>query len=148
LALHVLSGSTPVARLARDHQVSRRFLYRQADTARAALDRAFDPPAPDDAVLFHLPVTKDWLKQRVLSLVLSCHSPYRGVIAVLADLFDTDIALGTVHNFVQAAVARAPDRLTPPTTWRGSASAPTTRSSRPGGRSWWVSTPPAPSATS
>src|SRR5262245_2450603 len=107
LALHVLAGSTPVARLARDHQVSRQFLYRQADTARIALDRAFDPPPPDDEVLFHLPVTKDWLQQLILSLVLSCHSPYRGVIAALRDLFDTDIALGTVHNVVPAAVARA-----------------------------------------
>jgi hypothetical protein len=107
LALHVLAGSTPVARLAREHQVSRQFLYRQADTARTALDRAFDPPPPDEDVLFHLPVTKDWLRQLVLALVLSCHSPYRGVIAVLRDLFDTDIALGTVHNTIQAAVARA-----------------------------------------
>ena len=63
LALHVLAGSTPVARLAREHRVSRRFLYRQADTARLALDRAFDPPTPDEPVLFHLPVTKSWLHQ-------------------------------------------------------------------------------------
>jgi hypothetical protein len=107
LALHILAGSTPVARLARDHQVSRKFLDQQADAARTALDRAFDLPPPDDEVLFHLPVTKDWLKQLILALVLSCHSPYRGVIAVLRDLFDTDMALGTVHNVVHSAVARA-----------------------------------------
>src|SRR5262245_26975297 len=93
LALHVLAGSTPVARLAREHQVSRRFLYRQADTARLALERAFDPPPPDEGALFHLPVTKSWLHQLILALVLSCHSPYRGVRAVLADLFGIDIAL-------------------------------------------------------
>src|SRR5947209_18427266 len=63
LALHVLAGSAPVARLAREHRVSRRSLYRQADTARTALDRAFDPPPPDDEVLFHLPVTTSWLRQ-------------------------------------------------------------------------------------
>jgi hypothetical protein len=107
LALHVLAGSTPVARLARVHRVSRPFLYRQADTARTALDRAFDPPATDGSVLFHLPVTRAWLRQLVLALVLSCHSSYRGVIALLADLFDTDISLGTVHNVVRAAVAPA-----------------------------------------
>jgi hypothetical protein len=107
LALHVLAGSTPVARLARHHRVSRQLLYRQADTARLALEQAFDPPPPDDDVLFHLPVTRSWLPQLILSLVLSCHSPYRGVIAVLADLFDTDIAPGTVHNVVHSAVARA-----------------------------------------
>ncbi len=107
LALQVLAGSRPVAGLARQHQVSRKFLYRQADIARLALDDAFDPPRPDDSVLFHLPVTKSWLHQLVLSLVLSCHSSYRGVIAILDDLFDTPISTGTVHNVVQAAVARA-----------------------------------------
>jgi hypothetical protein len=107
LALQILAGSQPVARLARQHQVSRQFLYRQADTAQLALERAFDPPRPAEEVLFHLPVTKSWLQQLVLALVLTCHSPYRGVIALLADLFDTETSLGTVHNTVQAAVARA-----------------------------------------
>jgi hypothetical protein len=107
LALHILAGATPVAQLAHEHQVSRQFLYRQADTARLALDRAFDPPPSAQEVLFHLPVTKSWLRQLILALVLSCHSPYRGVLAVLRDLFDTEISLGTVPNTVQAAVARA-----------------------------------------
>jgi hypothetical protein len=107
LALHILAGATPVAQLAREHRVSRRLLYRQADTARRALDRAFDPPPPAQEVLFHLPVTRSWLRQLILALVLSCHSPYRGVLAVLRDLFDTELSLGTVHNTVQAAVARA-----------------------------------------
>jgi hypothetical protein len=107
LALQVLVGSQPVAQLARDHQVSRKFLYQQADTAQLALDDAFNPPQPAEAVLFHLPVTKSWLRQLVLALVLTCHSPYRGVIALLGDLFDTETSLGTVHNVVQAAVAQA-----------------------------------------
>jgi hypothetical protein len=107
LALQVLVGSRPVAQLARDHQVSRKFLYQQADTARLALDDAFDPPQAAQEVLFYLPVTKSWLRQLILALVLTCHSPYRGVIALLGDLFDTELSLGTVHNVVQAAVARA-----------------------------------------
>ena len=107
LALQVLDGSQPVAQLARQHQVSRQFLYRQADTAQLALDHAFDPPPAAQEVLFHLPVTTSWLRQLILTLVLACHSPYRGVIALLRDLFDTETSLGTVHNVVQAAVARA-----------------------------------------
>jgi hypothetical protein len=107
LAVHVLAGSQPVAQLARQNQVSRKFLYQQADIAQLALEPAFDPPRPDEAVLFHLPVTKSWLRQLVLALVLTCHSPYRGVIALLGDLFDTELSLGTVHNVVQAAVAPA-----------------------------------------
>lgn len=107
LALQILAGSQPVAGLAREHQVSRKFLYRQANTARIALESAFDPPPPAEEVLFYLPVTKSWLHQLVLALVLSCHSSYRGVIALLADLFDTEISLGTIHNVVQAAVTPA-----------------------------------------
>src|SRR5262249_19890768 len=38
LALQVRAGARPVTGLARRHQVSRRFLYRQADTARRALE--------------------------------------------------------------------------------------------------------------
>jgi hypothetical protein len=107
LACHVLAGTASVATLAREHQVSRKFLARQADIARDALDDAFQPqPKPDD-VLFYLPVTKAWLRQLVLALVLIARSSYRGVIELLRDLFDYHISLGTVHNIVHAAVAPA-----------------------------------------
>ena len=107
LAIAVLAGTAPVSDLARQHQVSRKFLYQQADTAQQALGPAFDPQRPADEVLFHLPVTKAWLRQLVLALVLICHGSYRGVVALLGDLFDTKLSLGTVHNIVHAAVARA-----------------------------------------
>ncbi|HMB06851.1 MAG TPA: hypothetical protein VKP69_24325, partial [Isosphaeraceae bacterium] len=48
LALEGLAGTQPVSDLARRHQVSRKFLYQQADTAEQALDRAFDPPRAAD----------------------------------------------------------------------------------------------------
>jgi hypothetical protein len=107
LAIKVLAGTQPVSDLAARHQVSRKFLYHQADTARLALGQAFEPIRPADEVLFYLPVTKAWLRQLILALILICRGSYRGVIAVLADLFDTTISLGTVHNVVHAAVARA-----------------------------------------
>lgn len=43
----------------------------------------------DDDVLFHLPMTKNWLYQLILGLVLICHSSYRGVVELSRDLFDT-----------------------------------------------------------
>ena len=58
LAVQVLAGTHPVADLARQHQVSRKFLYQQADTATHALTRAFDPVPKGDDVLFSLPVTQ------------------------------------------------------------------------------------------
>lgn len=112
LALQVLVGTHPVAELARQHQVSRKFLYQQADTATLALTQAFDPVPVADDVLFHLPVTTAWLRQLVLALVLICHSPYRAVVELLRDLFDWKLCLGTVHNIVHSAVesARAHNR--------------------------------------
>src|SRR5271166_6746957 len=74
LAVQVLAGTQPVSDLAREHEVSRKFLYQQADTARDALTHAFNPEPRDEDVLFHLPVTKAWLRQLVLGLVLIGHA--------------------------------------------------------------------------
>src|SRR5829696_1617226 len=98
LAVQVLAGTHPVAELARRHQVSRKFLYQQADTAAHALNRAFDPAPAADYVLFYLPVTKAGLRQLVLASVLICHSPCRAVVELLRDRFDWKLSLGTVHN--------------------------------------------------
>jgi hypothetical protein len=107
LAIQVLAGAQPVSDLAREHEVSRKFLYQQAHTAQAALTEAFEPDPKTEKVLFHLPVTKAWLRQLVLALVLIGHSPYRAVVELLRDLFDWRVSLGTVHNIVASAVAPA-----------------------------------------
>jgi hypothetical protein len=107
LALQALAGTQPLRQLAEQHDVSRKFVYQQRDKAQQALDHAFDPGPDDQRVLFHLPVTKDWLRQLVLGLILLCHSSYRGVIELLRDLFDYPLSLGSVHNILQAAVPRA-----------------------------------------
>ena len=107
LAVQVLAGAQPVSDLAREHEVSRKFLYQQAQTAQDALTQAFDPDSKTQDVLFHLPVTKAWLRQLVLALVLIGHSPYRAVVELLRDLFDWHISLGTVHNIISSAVEPA-----------------------------------------
>jgi hypothetical protein len=107
LAVQVLAGAQPVSDLAREHEVSRKFLYQQAHTAQAALTQAFEPDPKTEKVLFHLPVTKAWLRQLVLGLVLIGHSPYRAVVELLRDIFDWRISLGTVHNIVSSAVEPA-----------------------------------------
>ena len=83
LAIQVLAGTETVSELARQHEVSRKFLYQQVHTAEKALSEAFAPSSRPDDVLFYLPVTKAWLRQLVLGLVLICHSsaPRRGRIA-------------------------------------------------------------------
>jgi hypothetical protein len=107
LAIQVLAGAQPVSDLAREHEVSRKFLYQQAHTAVEALDEAFAPLGRSDGVLFYLPVTTAWLRQLVLALVLICHSSVRGVVELLRDVFDYRLSVGTVHNIVHSAVTPA-----------------------------------------
>ena len=73
LAIQVLAGTETVSELARQHEVSRKFLYQQVHTAEKALSAAFAPSSRPDDVLFYLPVTKAWLRQLVLGLVFICH---------------------------------------------------------------------------
>ena len=78
LAIGVLAGQC-VADLARQNEVSRKFLYQQKEQAQQALQESFTPSAPDEEVLFYLPVTKKWLYGLVLGLMLTCRSPFRGI---------------------------------------------------------------------
>ena len=109
LALDALTGSAPISRIAGRQRVSRKFVYHQAHKAQQALDHAFTPasPARDDHVLFYLPVTKAWIRQFVLALILIGHCSFRGVTELLRDLFDYHTSVGTVHNIVDQAVATA-----------------------------------------
>jgi hypothetical protein len=106
-ALDALAGQ-PICHLAQQYQVSRKFVYQQLDIALDALEQAFTP-VPDDPekVLFYLPVTRSWIRQFVLALVLICHSPLRGIVELLADLFAYRMSLGTAHNIVHSAVDQA-----------------------------------------
>ena len=108
LALQALGGTVTITSLAEQAGVSRKFVYQQIDRAQQALAEAFAAPAADDDdVLFQLPVTKKWLRQHVLSLLLNCRSSYRGVINHFQDCLGWSIALGSIHNIVQDAVPRA-----------------------------------------
>jgi hypothetical protein len=107
LALEVLAKKHPVTRIAERNNVSRKFLYHQAAKANAALDKAFEDKTEPDEVLFYLPVTKSWLCQFVLALVLICRSSIRGVVELLRDLFQIKISVGTVHNITRASVEKA-----------------------------------------
>jgi hypothetical protein len=82
-------------------------VYQQGQKAKAALDEVFEPKTSDNEVIFNLPVTKDWLNQLILALVMICHSSYRGVIEILRDLFDTHISIGTIKNRLESAATSA-----------------------------------------
>jgi hypothetical protein len=109
LSVQAIGRTESVTRLARQHQVSRKFVYQQRAKATAAVDQAFEPAVPKDKkVLFHLPITKAWIHKFVLSSILIGHSSFRGVLDILDAMFDYhDMSLGTVHNIVQQAVVAA-----------------------------------------
>ena len=107
IGIEAVARTVPISHLADQHQVSRKFVYQQESKAQQALDESFAPSKGNDDVLFHLPVTKNWLFQLILGLVLICHSSYRGVVALFRDLFNTSISVGTIHNRLQATVEKA-----------------------------------------
>src|SRR6266436_2279310 len=107
LALAALAGQS-ISQLAQDLDVSRKFIYQQLDRAHDALDHAFAPAPPTaEQVLFSLPVTRSWLEQLALALVLICHASLRGVQELFRDLFDYPLSLGSLHQLVQQAIATA-----------------------------------------
>jgi len=109
--VNALAGTQAIAPLAQEHDVSRKFLYQQADKAQQDLAQAFTPPPDDQRILFYLPVTKALVRQLVLGLSLICHSSFRAAVEFLRDLFDYPLSLGTVATIVAAAAgpARAPN---------------------------------------
>ncbi len=107
LAVQALAGSETVSGLAAQHRVSRKFVYRQADKARVALDDAFSSAAPDSEVLFELTVTRTWLRQVIVALPLVCRSSYRGVVEFVRDLLGVPVSLGCVHDVLEAATRQA-----------------------------------------
>src|SRR4051812_39380559 len=104
LAIQALAQSETVSDLAARHGVSRKFIYQQTHKARAALDGAFSPAVPDSTVLFELMVTKAWLRQVIVALVLICRGSYRGVVEFLRDLLGVSISVGCVHDVLQGVV--------------------------------------------
>ena len=108
LALQALAGTESISGLAGQHKVSRKFISQQAAKAEEALQEAFSSQAPgEDRILFHLPVTKAWLRQAVLGLTLICHSSIRGVVELFRDVLDYPISVGTVHAILLDTVEQA-----------------------------------------
>jgi hypothetical protein len=107
LARDALAGS-PITELARDHDVSRKFVYQQLGKAEQAIADAFAPnPPAEDRVLFTLPVTERWLQRFILALLLNCHSSYRGILDTLRDVVHCPRSLGYLHHVAHQAMQRA-----------------------------------------
>jgi hypothetical protein len=107
IALKVLAGGN-VTGIANAENVSRKFVHQQVNIAKDAVDDAFAAPTlANEKVLFTVQVTKTLLRRMVLSMLLRCHAPYRGVIAFLEDVFGQSVSIGTIHNIAQDAIDKA-----------------------------------------
>ena len=94
--------------IANENNTSRKFVRQQGHNLQVAIDNVFDIDSPNnDNVIYDLPVTKVWIEQLVLALMLIGQVSYRNIIAILKDLLDYDISLGTLNNIFNAAVERA-----------------------------------------
>ncbi|MEC5218846.1 hypothetical protein RCH09_003821 [Actimicrobium sp. GrIS 1.19] len=106
IAISSLSKTESISGLSASEGISRKYIYRQKHKAKEALDEKFSDKNDDD-VLFNLPVSKSWLKQLMISLVLTCHSSYGGVKELLRDVFDISMSRSTIHNRLQEAAKQA-----------------------------------------
>jgi hypothetical protein len=104
LAIKAMTGEQTISAIANDHQVSRQFVSNQKQKILTAVNKAFTDVVNDDQVLYHIPVTNNWLKQCVISLALDCRSSLRGIMKSISNLFDYNFSLGSVFNTIQSVI--------------------------------------------
>lgn len=108
IALQVLNGKNTISDVAREHSVSRKFVYQQEAKAAKAISEAFvEEDVQDQDVVFCVPFTKNLIHQLVLAQILIGHSSYDNVIEIFRDVFGYSISKGTVHNIVCGALEMA-----------------------------------------
>lgn len=107
LAIKSITGEQTISSIANDYQVSRKFVNNQKQKILTAVNEAFDEKEDGDKVLYQIPVTKNWLKQCVISFALDCRSSVRGIIKSMKNLFDFNCSLGNICNIIQSVVPDA-----------------------------------------
>ena len=96
-----------MARLARRHSTSRKFVRAQRERAREAVDVAF-AQAPAAPLVETFPrVSRTWVRRFALAVMLIVHGSYRQVVELLRDLFGVSLSIGTIHGWVVEAAQRA-----------------------------------------
>lgn len=109
IAIQAIAQTTNITELAKSNGTSRKFIYQLKEKAEEALEQTFLSKKPEDpdSVLFYLPITKKWIAQFVIALILIARCPYQGVVEMLRDVFDYDICKGTVHNIMYKVLAQS-----------------------------------------
>lgn len=107
LALQSLNKKQTVVELAKINHVSRQFIHEQKNKLLDAVNEEFTETPEKHKILFHLPVTKNWIEQFAIVLVLDCRATYGGVMKAMKHLLDYNISLGSISNIVKSAILKA-----------------------------------------
>lgn len=107
IGIQAFTKRSTITEIANQNNTSRQFIYKQKNKITDAANEAFEENDPNEKILFYLPVTRAWLAQLVLCLLLHCRASFRGVQQVIEDCFDHHIALGTIHNISDRAKSAA-----------------------------------------
>lgn len=108
IALQTINNKSSVTQIADRFDVSRKFIARQKNIAMDAVDQAFSESGiAERDILFYLPVTKSWIEQWVLCLILHARASYRAAKHVIKDLLDYDISTTSIYNIFQSAIQKA-----------------------------------------
>lgn len=111
IAMDAFLNRKTQTQLAQEYSTNRKYIRQLRDRVISAIDNCFDGEDQQDPdAIFYLPVTLDWIKQLVLSLMLKAHASYRNIIAILNDLLDYAISLGTINGIFNDAVVKAKDK--------------------------------------
>jgi hypothetical protein len=102
-ALATFTHAKTVTQLADENETSRKFIWQQKNAVVQAIDAIFHSTVVTDKVLFHLPVTKCWIEQVVLSLMLM-HVSYRNISMLLNDVFDYSLSSATIHTIFMVTI--------------------------------------------
>ena len=74
LFIEMQSSSQKITAIAKKEGVSRKFLYQQQQKGNKALEKEFNQSKEESEILYWIPVTKQWIFQVILGLILICHS--------------------------------------------------------------------------
>lgn len=106
MALQAFKSQQTISDISKTYGCSRTTVYKQQNKAITAVNKAFEDE-DDDAILFHIPITKSYIKQAVTFLFLICKSSYRDIIFFLKTMFDYSLSLGSVFAIIDDASDKA-----------------------------------------
>lgn len=98
LALDALRSDN-ISKTAREHNTTRRTIYKYKAKATNAVNDIFDTQNNDE-VLYVIPVTKDYIKSAVAGLSGICKSSERDIKLYLDYIFDYDISVGKINSIL------------------------------------------------